>query len=192
VAATSWEGRPRAVTLRREVRVIAKQQQRVRVNNLIRSPLVRLIDADGEQVGIVPLEQALAKAQNAGLDLVEVAPNADPPVCRVMDYGKYKYQQAKKAQEAKKKQSHTQLKEIKFRPKIADHDFEFKMRKVKAFLKERNRVKITVQFRGREIAYKEYGHKLLQRVVDELGDDVVVAAMPKQEGRFLHMVVAPK
>lgn len=171
--------------------VIAKQE-RVRVNNLIRSPLVRLIAADGEQLGIIAIDEALRTAREAGLDLVEVASNADPPVCRVMDYGKFKYQQAKKAQEAKKKQVQTQLKEIKFRPKIADHDFDFKMRKVKKFLEERNRVKITVQFRGREIAYKEYGHQLLQRVVQELGDEVTVAAMPKQEGRFLHMVVAPK
>lgn len=164
----------------------------MRVNRLIKSPLVRLIASDGEQAGIVPIEQALRTAQEEGLDLVEVAPNADPPVCRVMDYGKYKYQQAKKAQEAKKNQAQTQLKEIKFRPKIADHDFNFKMNKVKKFLEERNRVKITVQFRGREIAYKEYGARLLERVVEELGDSVSVAASPKQEGRFLHMVLAPK
>ena len=126
------------------------------------------------------------------MDLVEVAPNADPPVCRVMDYGKFKYQQAKKTQEAKKKQVQTQLKEIKFRPKIADHDFNFKVRKIQAFLDERNRVKVTVQFRGREIAYTEQGRQLLHRVVDILGEEVTVVSMPKQEGRFMTMVVAPK
>ena len=120
----------------------------MRVNNLVRAPLVRLIGADGSQLGIVPVDQARKTAREAGMDLVEVAPNADPPVCRVMDYGKFKYQQAKKAQEAKKKQVQTQLKEIKFRPKIADHDFNFKVRKIQAFLEERNRVKVTVQFQG--------------------------------------------
>ena len=154
--------------------------------------MVRLIGADGSQLGIVPIDQARRTAMEAGMDLVEVAPSADPPVCRVMDYGKFKYQQAKKAQEAKKKQVQTQLKEIKFRPKIADHDFNFKVRKIQAFLEERNRVKVTVQFRGREIAYTEHGRELLHRVVDMLGEEATVVSMPKQEGRFMTMVVAPK
>ena len=154
--------------------------------------MVRLIGADGSQLGIVPVDEARRTALEASMDLVEVAPNADPPVCRVMDYGKFKYQQAKKAQEAKKKQVQTQLKEIKFRPKIADHDFNFKVRKIQAFLEERNRVKVTVQFRGREIAYTEQGRELLHRVVEILGDEATVVSMPKQEGRFMTMVVAPK
>lgn len=159
---------------------------------MIRVPLVRLIDAEGGQVGIVPIEEAQRNAADSGLDLVEVAPNAEPPVCRVMDYGKYKYQQAKKLQEAKKKQVQTQLKEIKMRPRIDDHDFNFKMKKVFKFLEERNRVKVTVQFRGREIAYTNLGRDLLQRVVEEVGDTAMVAGTPKMEGRFLTMVLAPK
>jgi translation initiation factor IF-3 len=159
---------------------------------MIRVPLVRLIDAEGGQVGIVPIEEAQRNAADSGLDLVEVAPSAEPPVCRVMDYGKFKYQQAKKLQEAKKKQVQTQLKEIKMRPRIDDHDFNFKMKKVFKFLGERNRVKVTVQFRGREIAYTNLGRDLLKRVVEEVGDNALIAGTPKMEGRFLTMVLAPK
>ena len=162
------------------------------MNELIKSPLVRLISSDGEQLGIVPIEEAMRVAAEAGEDLVEVAPNADPPVCRVMDYGKYKYQQAKKTQEAKKKQIQTQLKEIKFRPKIEDHDFAFKLRKILGFLEEHNRVKVTVQFRGREIAYMGRGRELLKRVLEEVGEAGTVVGTPKLEGRFLSIVVAPK
>ncbi len=153
---------------------------------------MRLVDADGEQVGVVPLEQALDIADDAGLDLVEVAPNADPPVCRVMDYGKYKYQQAKKAQEAKKRQSFTQVKEVKMRPKIEDHDFGFKMRNARKFLGDRNRVKITVQFRGREIAYTNLGVDLLDRVIEELSDVGQPDGTPRREGRFMHVFISPK
>lgn len=154
--------------------------------------MVRLVDAEGGQVGIVPIEQALSLAAEAGLDLVEVAANADPPVCRIMDYGKYKFQQAKKAQEAKKKQAQTQVKEIKLRPKIEDHDFGFKMRNALRFLEEHNRVKVTVQFRGREIAHTEAGRKLLDRVVAEAAEVGVVDGTPKMEGRFLSVFIAPK
>ncbi len=158
---------------------------------MVRAPFVRLIDGDGNQVGIVPIDEAQKIAADAALDLVEVAPSADPPVCRVMDYGKFKYQQAKKLQEAKKKQVQTQIKEIKFRPKIEDHDFNFKMKKVLKFLGERNRVKVTVQFRGREIAYSNLGRDLLKRVVEDVGDEGTVVGTPKLEGRFLTMVLAP-
>jgi len=164
----------------------------VRVNNAIRAPLVRLVDAEGQQVGIVPIEQARRTAADAGMDLVEVAPNADPPVCRIMDYGKYKYQQAKKAQEAKRRQVQTQLKEIKMRPKIADHDFSFKMRKILDFLRDHNRVKVTVQFRGREIAYTDSGRQLLARVAQEAAELGQVEGTPKLEGRFMTMILAPK
>jgi translation initiation factor IF-3 len=164
----------------------------VRVNDLIRVPLVRLIDSAGEQLGIVSIEDALRKATEASMDLVEVAPNSDPPVCRIMDYGKYKYQQAKKAQEAKKKQSQTQVKEIKMRPKIADHDFSFKMKKVLSFLEDKDRVKVTVQFRGREIAYAESGRELLRRVAEEAQEVGQVEGTPKLEGRFMIMILAPK
>ncbi len=162
------------------------------MNDQIRSPVIRLVDAEGEQVGVVTLEQALANAVEAGLDLVEVAPNADPPVCRVMDYGKYKYQLAKKAQEAKKRQSFTQVKEIKMRPKIEDHDFGFKLRNAKKFLGERNRVKVTVQFRGREIAYTNLGAELLQRVIAELAEVGQPDGPPSMEGRFMHVFISPK
>lgn len=154
--------------------------------------MVRLVDADGEQRGIVSIEQALILAAEAGQDLVEVAPKAEPPVCRIMDYGKFKYQQAKKAQENKKKQAMTQVKEIKFRPKIEDHDFSFKLRNIIKFLEEHNRVKVTVQFRGREIAYAEAGRKLLERVAEEAAEVGVVDGTPKMEGRFLSMFLAPK
>ncbi len=154
--------------------------------------MVRLISEDGEQLGIVPIEQARAHAEEAALDLVEVAPNSDPPVCRVMDYGKFKYQQAKKAQEAKKKQSQTQIKEIKFRPKIEDHDFGFKMKKILGFLEDHNRVKVTVRFRGREIAYTELGFQLLERVIEAIGDAGQVDRRPMREGRTLNMYIAPK
>lgn len=154
--------------------------------------MVRLVDAEGGQVGIVGIDQALQMSHEAGLDLVEVAPGAEPPVCRIMDFGKFKFQQAKKAQEAKKKQSQTQVKEIKLRPKIEDHDFGFKMRSVKRFLEEHNRVKVTVQFRGREIAYSEAGRRLLERVMVELGEVATVDGTPKMEGRFLSMILAPK
>jgi translation initiation factor IF-3 len=170
---------------------IAKQD-RVRVNQLIRTPLVRLVDAEGGQVGIVAIDQALSLAAEAGLDLVEVAPSAEPPVCRIMDYGKYKFQQAKKAQEAKKKQTQTQVKEIKMRPKIEDHDFGFKLRNVLKFLEEHDRVKVTVQFRGREIAYAESGRRLLERVIAEVGEKGTVEGSPKMEGRFLSVFIAPK
>ena len=164
----------------------------MRVNTAIRSPMVRLVDAEGQQVGVVNTDEALRIASDAGMDLVEVAPNADPPVCRVMDYGKYKYQQAKKAQEAKKRQSLTQVKEVKLRPKIEDHDFGFKMRNARRFLDERNRVKITVQFRGREIAYPELGVALLRRVLEELADVGQPDGEPRMEGRFMHVFISPR
>lgn len=164
----------------------------MRVNQQIRVPIVRLVDAEGGQVGMVPIEQALSLAAESGLDLVEVAANADPPVCRIMDYGKYKFMQAKKTQEAKKKQAQTQVKEIKLRPKIENHDFGFKMRNVLRFLEEHCRVKVTVQFRGREIAYTDAGRKLLDRVVAEAAEVGVVDGTPKMEGRFLSIFIAPK
>lgn len=154
--------------------------------------MVRLIAGDGQQVGIVSVAEALERAASEGLDLVEVAPDAKPPVCRVMDYGKFKYQQQKKQQDSKKGASRTQVKEIKMRPKIADHDYGFKMKKVLQFLEGGNRVKVTVQFRGREIAYVDSGRELLQRVVVDVGELGQVDGTPKMAGRFLSMIVAPK
>jgi translation initiation factor IF-3 len=168
------------------------KQDKVRVNEQINAPSVRLIGADGEQIGIVSVTQAMDLAAQASLDLVEVASQATPPVCRIMDYAKFKYQQAKKAQEARKKQTHTLIKEVKLRPKIEEHDFAFKMKNIVRFLQERNRVKVTVQFRGREIAYADSGRKLLERVADEVAELGAVEGAPKLEGRFMLMVLAPK
>ncbi len=173
----------------KEVKNIAK---RINVNKRIRAKEVRLIDADGEQLGVVPFMEALATAKSHGLDLVEVAPNVSPPVCRIMDYGRYKYQQNKKLQEAKKRQSTFQVKEIKLRPRTGEHDFQVKMRHVKRFLDNRDKVKVTVIFRGREMAYTNLGVALLQRVVEETAEFAAVEQEARREGRILVMVLAPK
>jgi len=153
---------------------------------------VRLISDDGSQLGIMPIQEALKTASQAGLDLVEVASNADPPVCRIMDYGKYKYQAGKKGQEGRKKGKTFQVKEIKFRPHTDSHDLGFKIRNLKKFLDKKNRVKLIVIFRGREMAYMEAGMKLLERVAEEVVDKGTVEQSPKQEGRNLTMVIAPR
>jgi translation initiation factor IF-3 len=153
---------------------------------------VRVIGADGSQLGILPIERALELAAEAHSDLVEVAPNADPPVCKIMDYGKYKYQQNKRSQEAKKKASVIQVKEVKIRPKTDDHDLEFKIRHIRRFLGQKDKAKVTMLFRGREIVYVDLGMKILDRVLEELQDEAVVEQKPKMEGRNLVMVLAPK
>lgn len=165
------------------------EQKKHRINDMIRVPQVRLIDDEGEQLGVVPTDAARARAQELELDLVEVAPNADPPVCRLMDYGKYAYRIAK---EQKQKQHQTQLKEVKFRPKIDEHDYEFKMKHIQRFLKQGHMVKATIMFRGREVVHPEYGRKILDRVVEELGDEVRVDKPPRMEGRLMHMIITPK
>lgn len=151
-----------------------------------------MIDPDGKQVGVVPFMRALETAETYGLDLVEVAPHVSPPVCRIMDYGRYKYEQNKKLQESKRRQSGFQLKEIKFRPKTEEHDFQVKLRHIKRFLQNRDKVKVSIQFRGREIAYKGLGSALLERVVEEASDFAVVEQTLKLEGRHMIMVLAPK
>jgi translation initiation factor IF-3 len=153
---------------------------------------VRLVDQHGNQVGVVPTYEAKRIAQEAGLDLVEVAPLARPPVCRIMDFGKYKYEQAKKAKESKKKQHTVNLKEMRFRPKIEEHDFQFKTRHVREFLAEGNKVRCFVLFRGRERAHTEFGERLLQRVAEALADVANVEMRPMLEGRSMNMVLAPK
>ena len=173
----------------KEVKNIAK---RINVNRRIRAKEVRLIDPDGQQVGVVPLTEALETAQAHGLDLVEVAPNVSPPVCRIMDYGRYKYQQNKKLQEAKKRQSTFQVKEIKIRPMTGEHDLQVKMRHIKRFLHNRDKVKVTIIFRGREMAYTDLGAALLRRVVEETSELAVVEQEARKEGRFMVMVLAPK
>ena len=164
----------------------------MRVNEQIRVPEVRLIGADGQQVGVMSLKEALALAAEANLDLVEVAPQANPPVCRVMDYGKYKYQQSKKQQEARRRQTVIQVKEVKVRPKIEEHDMGFKLRNTRRFLGDGDKVKISVIFRGREMAHTDRGYNLLARMAEALADVGVVEQHPKLEGRNLSMIVAPK
>ena len=154
---------------------------------------MRLIDADGEQLGIVSIEVALGKAKDASLDLVEVSPNAEPPVCRVMDYGKYRYQQNKKQTDAKKKsKKQVQLKEIKFRPGTEEGDYQVKLRNLIRFLESGNKVKITVRFRGREVAYQTQGEAMLNRLKIDLDTYGNVDQMPKMEGRQMVMVLSPK
>jgi translation initiation factor IF-3 len=162
-----------------------------RVNHQIRISPVRVIDEDGEQLGILEVHAARQIAEERGLDLVEVAPTARPPVCKIMDYGKYKYEQAKREKEAKKKQHQTAVKEMKFRPKIDDHDYGFKVSHVREFLEKGDKAKLTIMFRGREMMHQEFGLAILQRVKEDLSDVSSVEQEPKTEGRNMTMVLAP-
>ncbi len=162
------------------------------INRKIRAREVRVIDPEGQQIGVVPIEAALKTAADLGLDLVEVSPNANPPVCKIMDYGRYKYEQTKKKQEAKKKQTTFQVKEIKVRPKTGDHDLQVKMGHIRKFLDKKDKVKVTVLFRGREITLSDRGRELLQRIAAEFEDIAVVEQYPKFEGRTMMMVLSPK
>jgi len=162
-----------------------------RINDRIRVPEVRLVGPNGEQVGIVRIEDALRLALEADLDLVEVAPNGKPPVCKLMDYGKFKYESAVKAREDRKKQVNTVIKEMKLRPKIDPHDYETKKGHVVRFLKQGDKVKITIMFRGREQSRPELGYRLLQKLAEEITEYGVVESAPKQDGRNMIMVVAP-
>jgi translation initiation factor IF-3 len=152
---------------------------------------VRVVGADGSQLGIMRVEEALEIARNQGFDLVEVAPTAEPPVCRIMDYGRFRYEQQKKQQEARKKQTTIQLKEIKFRPKTDDHDFQTKVKHIRRFIEGGDRCKVTIFFRGREIVHKDKGKDILDRVVVELNDIAKVEQTPQFEGRTMNMVMAP-
>ena len=167
-------------------------QEGPRVNGSIRAPKVRCIDPDGNQLGVLDTRDALVKAEDFGLDLVEVQPNADPPVCKILDYGKYKYEAQKRANEARKKQKIIEVKEIKFRPNIDEHDYQVKMRNVNKFLSGGDKVKVTLRFRGREMAHQELGANVLARVRDETEEIAKVEAMPKMEGRQMVMVLAPR
>lgn len=163
-----------------------------RVNELIEAEKVRVVNADGEMVGVISKEEGIEIAFEAGLDLVEVSPNADPPVCKVLDYGKYKYEAQKKANEARKKQKVIDVKEIKMRPGIDEHDYQVKMRSVRRFLDEGDKVKMTIRFRGREMAHQELGMKVLDRVREDVDELAKVEQFPKSEGRLMTMVIAPK
>ncbi len=162
------------------------------MNGQIRISPVRVISDTGEQLGVLPVEDALREAGTRGLDLVEVAPMARPPVVKIMDYGKYRFEQAKAARAARKKQHVIHLKEVKYRPGISDHDFEFKTRHAHSFLKAGNKVKVTMMFRGRQIAHPDLGREVLMRVAEELEEVGKVEAQPKLEGRNMTMVLAPK
>lgn len=170
----------------------SKDSGRNRVNAQIRAPQVRLIGADGSQVGVVPLREARKAAEEAELDLVEISPNADPPVVRIMDYGKFLFQESKQRAVAKKKQKQVKIKEVKFRPGTDKADYEVKLRNLRSFLEEGDKVKVTIYFRGREITHQELGMKLLERVRDDLAEDGKVEFFPKLEGRQLVMILAPK
>ncbi|MCG0278661.1 MAG: translation initiation factor IF-3 [Thermanaeromonas sp.] len=163
-----------------------------RVNTEIRAREVRLVGTDGQQLGIMPLKEALRIAQEQGLDLVEVAPQARPPVCRIMDFGKYKYEQKRREREAKKKQRTVDIKEIKLRPGIEEHDFKVKARNTLRFLEDGDKVKVTVMFRGREISHAELGEKLCWRLAEEVAEKASVERPPKLEGRNMVMILAPK
>lgn len=162
------------------------------MNEEIRVPQVRLIDSEGEMIGVLPIREALARAAEAGLDLLEISPNAVPPVCKLTDFGKFKYEQQKKRNEAKKKQKVIEIKEIKMRPNIDDHDYGVKMRAMISFLEEGDKVKVTLRFRGREMAHMDLGAKVLERVRTELDEKAKVEQMPRVEGRQMVMVLTPK
>ncbi|HQP28570.1 MAG: translation initiation factor IF-3 [Syntrophales bacterium] len=162
------------------------------INREIRAPQVRVIDAEGKQLGVIPLADALAEAGRVNLDLVEVAPAANPPVCKIMDYGKFRYQQSKKLALAKKSQSTIQVKEMRIRPKTEAHDLEVKIKHIRKFLEQSDKVKITMMFRGREIAYTENGRRIMESVKESLAEISQVDQYPKLEGRNMVMILSPK
>jgi len=164
----------------------------LRINEQIRVKEVRAVSSEGEQLGILPIKEALRLAQEKNLDLVEVAPNAVPPVCRIMDYGKHKYEQSKREKEAKKKQKIISVKEVKVRPNIEDHDLEVKIKNVNRFLDDEDKVKVTLMFRGREISHANIGKEILNRIAQEVSDKATVEREPKVEGRNMIMILAPK
>lgn len=166
--------------------------KRVKRNEEIEASEVRVIDQDGEQAGVMPLSEALVIAKDQGLDLVEVSPTAKPPVCRVMDFGKYLFELNKKAQTAKRKQKQVHVKEIKFRPGTDEGDYKIKLKKLRTFLENGDKTKVTLRFRGREMAHQELGAKLLARVRDDLSELGVVEQMPQMEGRQMIMVISPR
>ncbi|MWB78990.1 translation initiation factor IF-3 [Pseudooceanicola sp. 216_PA32_1] len=162
-----------------------------RINDKIRAPEIRLIGAEGENVGVVTPSRAMQLAEDAGLDLVEISPNATPPVCKIMDFGKFKYEQQKRESEARKKQKIIEVKEVKFRPNTDVHDYEVKMRNVVRFLENGDKVKVTLRFRGREMAHQNLGRELLERVAEDVKEIGKVENMPKMEGRQMVMMIGP-
>ncbi|MDY8109561.1 translation initiation factor IF-3 [Fulvimarina sp. 2208YS6-2-32] len=178
--------------MRRPFRAPPAQKEGPRSNRDIRVPMVQLIDSEGENKGQTPTSEALAMAEEAGLDLVEIVPTANPPVCKILDLGKLKYENQKKAAEARKRQKTIEVKEVKMRPNIDDHDYETKMKAVRRFFEDGDKVKVTLRFRGREMAHQELGMRLLNRVREETNEISKVEAEPKLEGRQMMMVLAPR
>ncbi len=174
------------------MRPVAPEKDGPRVNEEIRIREVQLIDQDGQNRGVVAIRDALALAQEAGLDLVEISPNSAPPVCKILDYGRFKYQNQKKASEARKKQKVVEVKEIKLRPGIDDHDYDVKMRSMQRFFEDGDKVKVTLRFRGREMAHQDIGYKLLQKLKEDVSTIAKVEAEPMLEGRQMIMILAPR
>jgi translation initiation factor IF-3 len=166
--------------------------KRVSINGSIKSPQVRVISDEGEQLGILSLAKALETARTAGLDLVEVAPEADPPVCRIMDFGRYKYQQSKKLSESRKKSTVIEVKEVKFRPKTDEHDYQFKLRNILKFLAEKNKIKVSLIFKGREITHSHFGQQIMERLIADVAEKGQPESMPKLEGKSMTMILVPK
>ena len=168
------------------------QEKQNRKNQEIRVPRVRVIGSDGEMIGVLSRDEALAKAEDEGMDLVEIQPNADPPVCRIMDFGKFKFETQKKAAAAKKKQKIVEIKEVKFRPVTDEGDYAIKLRKMREFLEEGDKIKVNIRFRGREMSHMELGRQMAQRIEADLGEDIVIESRPRLEGRQMVMMIAPK
>ncbi len=177
---------------RQEAPIAIIREPEHRINEQIRAAEVRVIGEDGEQVGVLTLADAIQKAQESGVDLVEISPDASPPVCRIIEYGKFLYQKEKKLKEAKKKQKVIEVKEMKFRPKIDDHDFDYRIKRIREFLEEGDKVKITVRFRGRELAHSQLGYDLVNRIVEKIQDIAEPERMPKFENRSIGVVISPK
>jgi len=169
-----------------------RRDDRIRTNERIRVREVRVIDETGQQLGIMPPPQAVAIAKQKGLDLVEISPTAVPPVCRIMDFGKYQYQEQKRSREAKKHQRVIEVKEIKFRPKVDEHDYDFKKKHIERFLSDGDKVKATIFFRGRELAHPEIGRRILERLIADLGDLAIAEASPRQEGNQMHVILSAR
>lgn len=169
-----------------------RRDDRVRTNERIRVREIRVIDETGAQLGIMPPPQALALARGKGLDLVEISPTAVPPVCRIMDFGKYQYEQQKRTRAARKHQKVIEVKEIKFRPKVDEHDYQFKKKHIERFLEDGDKVKATIFFRGREMAHPEIGRRILERLSTELAEVAIMEAFPQKEGNQMHTILAPK
>ena len=164
----------------------------LKINREIKSASVRVINEEGQPLGVISLDEAIASAERAGLDLVEVSPNAEPPVCKIMDYGKYRYKQSKKIHDARKSQTVIHVKEIRLRPKTEAHDLQVKIKHIKKFLEQRDKVKVSMMFRGREIAFTEIGRKLMEQIKVALTDDCIMDQEPRLEGRNMVMIVSPK